>query len=87
VGEHYEEHDPADLTEARKVIGQIIELYNHERLHAALDYLPPATENGQSTTQTGEPEPAPKTAEPRHRRKRLLSYTRDCPILTETNQG
>jgi len=40
-GEAYEQHDPADLTEARRTIATIIDRYNHERLHASLGYLPP----------------------------------------------
>ena len=40
-GEHYEAYDPEDLAEAREVIGRIIAHYNNERLHAALNYLPP----------------------------------------------
>lgn len=40
-GEHYETHDPEDLHQARRVIGQIIDHYNHKRLHASLGYLRP----------------------------------------------
>jgi putative transposase len=40
-GEAFENHDPEDLHEAKRVIAGIIDHYNHERLHASLSYLRP----------------------------------------------
>jgi len=40
-GEAFENHDPADLQEAKRDIAGIIDHYNNERLHAALAYLRP----------------------------------------------
>jgi transposase InsO family protein len=41
LGEAYENHDPEDLQEARRIIAGIIDHYNHQRLHASLNYLRP----------------------------------------------
>ncbi len=40
-GEAFENHDPEDLQEAKRIIAGIIEHYNNERLHASLGYLRP----------------------------------------------
>lgn len=40
-GEAFENHDPDDLQEARRVIAGIIDHYNNERLHGSLGYLRP----------------------------------------------
>ena len=41
IGEKLEEHELADFTQARAVIAEIIDHYNHRRLHSSLSYLRP----------------------------------------------
>jgi len=41
IGEKIEEHDLEDFTEAKAVIAEIIDHYNHRRLHSSLSYLRP----------------------------------------------
>ena len=40
-GETFENHDPRDLQEAKRVIAGIIDNYNNKRMHASLAYLRP----------------------------------------------
>jgi transposase InsO family protein len=42
LGEKLEEHELADFTQAKTVIAEIIDHYNHRRLHSSLSYLRPA---------------------------------------------
>lgn len=41
IGERIDEHDLEDFTEAKLVIAEIIDAYNHHRLHSALSFLRP----------------------------------------------
>jgi transposase InsO family protein len=41
IGERLSEYELAEVTEARAVIARILDHYNHDRLHAALNYLRP----------------------------------------------
>jgi putative transposase len=41
IGERLEEHELEDFTQARTVIGGIIDHYSHHRLHSSLSYLRP----------------------------------------------
>lgn len=41
IGERIDEHDLEDLTQAKAVIAEIIDDYNHVRLHSALSFLRP----------------------------------------------
>jgi len=40
--EELADEEISNLTQAREIIGRWVEHYNHERLHASLEYLPPA---------------------------------------------
>ena len=41
IGERIDEHDLEDFTQAKAVIAEIIDHYNHVRLHSALSFLRP----------------------------------------------
>jgi putative transposase len=68
IREALEEHDPADVFEAERLMERIVNWYNHKRLHSALGYLRPVD------YYRGDPERLhearrQKLSQARHRRK------------------
>lgn len=64
------EEELGNLARAREIIGRWVEHYNHERLHAALDYMPPA-EYYAGDPERRRGERLDKLARARERRERL----------------